>query len=151
MKERIEAAFRTVTPDMLRNVQLSMHKRATLKRDGVGVSSKPSNPVTLKTLNPTRWAGRFDAIFDLIVRFIEIQKALTKTILLCSKANERNQAILLKKKLENYNFVVLLVFNCKILQTIDAASKALQSKNIDLSISSNLLQVCLEDLEKYQK
>lgn len=123
----------------------------TNKESETGVSSKPSNPVTLKTLNPTRWAGRFDAIFALKVRFIEIQKALTKTILLSSKANERNEAILLKKKLENYNFIVLLVFHCKILQTIDAASKALQSKNIDLSISSNLLQVCLEDLEKYRK
>lgn len=30
MRERIEAAFRTVTPDMLRNVQVSIHKRATL-------------------------------------------------------------------------------------------------------------------------
>lgn len=40
-----------------------------------------STSVTLKTLNPTRWAGRFDAIFPLRVRFVGVQKALTKTIL----------------------------------------------------------------------
>ena len=66
------------------------------------------------------------------------------------KQNERNEAISLKKKVKNYNFIMLLVFHCKILQTIDAASKALQSKAIDLSNASTRLQVCQEDLEKYR-
>lgn len=101
-------------------------------------------------MNPTRWAGRFDAMFALKVRFVDVQKALTKTILLNSKADERNEAILLKKKVENYNFIMLLVFYCKVLQTIDAASKALQSKAIDLSNASKRLQVCLAELEKYR-
>ena len=99
-------------------------------------SGESSNSVTLKTLSPTRWAGRFDAIFALKVRFVEVQKALIKTILLNFKADERNEAILLKNKVENYNFIMLLVFHCKILETIDAASKALHSKAIDLSNAS---------------
>ena len=37
-----------------------------------------------------------------------------------------------------------------LLQTINAASKALQSKAIDLSNASTRLQACLEDLEKYR-
>ena len=37
-----------------------------------------------------------------------------------------------------------------LIPTIDAASKALQSKAIDLSNASTRLQVCLEDLEKYR-
>ncbi|KAK5643545.1 hypothetical protein RI129_007390 [Pyrocoelia pectoralis] len=109
-----------------------------------------SSFINIKNISPTRWAGRYDAIFALNVRFVEVQKALTKTSLLNSKADERNETILLKKKVENYNFIILLVFHCKILQTIDAASKALQSKAIDLSNASKRLQVCLEDLEKYR-
>lgn len=118
--------------------------------DNKGETGVSSNSVTLKTMNPTRWAGRFDAMFALKVRFVDVQKALTKTILLNSKTDERNEAILLKKKIENYNFIMLLVFHCKVLQTIDAASKALQSKAIDLSNASKRLQVCLEQLEKYR-
>lgn len=78
--------------------------------------------ITLKTLNPTRWAGRYDAVFALKMQFVEVQKGLTKTILLNCKSDEINRAISLKKKVENYNFIMLLVFHCKILQTIDAAS-----------------------------
>jgi len=45
---------------------------------------------------------------------------------------------------------MLLVFQCKILQTIDATSKALQAKDIDLSNASRRLQNCLKELEKYR-
>lgn len=48
-----------------------------------------STSVALNTLNPTRRVGRFDAIFALKVRFFEVHKALTKTVLLNSKADER--------------------------------------------------------------
>ena len=105
--------------------------------------SHKETSITLKTLNPTRWAGRYEAVFALKVRFIEVQKALTKTILLSNKSDERNEAISLKKKIENYNFVMLLVFHCKILQTIDAASKALQSKATDLSSALKILKISL--------
>lgn len=40
--------------------------------------SESLTSITLKTLNPTRWAGRYDAIFALKVRFVEVQKALTQ-------------------------------------------------------------------------
>lgn len=48
--------------------------------------------MTLKTMNPSRWAGRFDAMFALKIRFVDVQKALTKTILLNSKADEMKQS-----------------------------------------------------------
>jgi hypothetical protein len=109
-----------------------------------------STSITLKTLNPTRWAGCYNAIFALKVRFVEVQKALTKTILLNCKSDERNEAISLKKKIENYKFIMLLVFHCKILQTIDSASKALQSKATDLTNALKRLKICLEELERYR-
>ncbi|XP_026483030.1 zinc finger MYM-type protein 1-like [Ctenocephalides felis] len=113
-------------------------------------NSESETAVTLKTLNPTRWAGRYDAVFALKVRFVEVQKALAKTILFSCKSDERNEAVSLKKKIENFNFVMLLVFHCKILQIIDATSKALQSKDADLSNALKRLKICMEELEKYR-
>lgn len=45
---------------------------------------------------------------------------------------------------------MLLVFYCKILQTINAACKALSSKAINLSNASKNWQVCLDELENYR-
>lgn len=85
----------------------------------------------MKTLNPTTWAGCYDD-FSLKVRFVEVRKALTKTILLNCNSDERTEAVSLKK-IKNYNLIILLVFHCKVLQIINAASKPLQSKPTDLS------------------
>lgn len=52
------------------------------------------------------------------------------------------------KKVKYYHFIMLLVFHCKILQTIDATSKAVQSRFIDISNAPNQLQVCLGELWK---
>ncbi|XP_026481919.1 zinc finger MYM-type protein 1-like [Ctenocephalides felis] len=113
-------------------------------------NSESETAVTLKILNPTRWAGRYDAVFALKVRFVEVQKALAKTILFNCKPDERNEAVSLEKKIENFNFEMLLVFHCKILQIIDAASKALQSKDADLSNALKRLKTCLEQWKKYR-
>lgn len=50
----------------------------------------------------------------------------------------------------NKNFIMELVLHCNILQTINAAFKALQFKAIALSNASKRLQDCLEKLEQYR-
>ena len=60
-----------------------------------------SNP-TLKVLNPTRWSGRYDAVYALKERFSDI---MTK---------ERDEAMAIKKQIENFDFVFMLVVQCKI-------------------------------------
>ncbi|KAL4098099.1 hypothetical protein QTP88_022768 [Uroleucon formosanum] len=47
--------------------------------------SNSQNGLLIKKLNPTRWAGHYEAVFALKIRFVEIQKALTKVILCSSK------------------------------------------------------------------
>lgn len=54
-------------------------------------------PIILRTRNPTRQARRFDARFALKAQFVEVQKELTKVILLNQKADENDEAISLKK------------------------------------------------------
>ncbi|KAE9534354.1 hypothetical protein AGLY_008444 [Aphis glycines] len=112
--------------------------------------SNSQNGLLIKKLNPTRWAGRYEAVFALKIRFVEIQKALTKVILCSSKLDEKNEAEGIKKQIENYNFICTLVFQCKILQIINLTSKILQSKSVDLDNASNSLKNCYKQLKEYR-
>lgn len=62
----------------------------------------------------------------------------------------KHGAISLKKKIENYNFIMLLVFHYEIQRIIDLSSKDLPSKVTDLSNDLRYLQVWLEELERYR-
>ena len=87
-----------------------------------------SNP-TLKALNPTRWSGRYDAVYSLKEKkFCDIMKCLTHIILTSTKSKERDKAMAIKKQIENFHFVCMLVVQCKILQIVNIPSKAMQCK-----------------------
>ena len=49
-----------------------------------------SNP-TLKALNPTRWSGRYDAVYALKERFCDVMKCLTHIILTSTKTEKRDE------------------------------------------------------------
>ena len=88
-----------------------------------------SNPV-LKALNPTRWSGRYDVVYALKERFCNVMKCLTHIILTSTKPKERNEAMSIKKQIENFDFVCMLVVQYKILQIINIFSKAFQCKKL---------------------
>lgn len=54
--------------------------------------------ITLKRLNPTRWAGRVTSLMAVKLRFVDIIKALDKIILCSSKRDERQEAENIKKR-----------------------------------------------------
>ena len=87
-----------------------------------------SNP-TLKALNPTRWSGRYDAVYALKERFCDVRKCLTHIMLIRAKSKKRNKAMAIKKQIEDFNFVCMLVVQCKISQIVNIPSKAMQCKN----------------------
>ena len=104
-----------------------------------------SNP-TLKVLNPTRWSGRYDAVYALKERFSDIMKCLTHIILTSTKPKERDEAIAIKKQIENFDFVFMLVVQCKILEIVNIPSKAMQCKTIDLISAHKLLQKAAQNI-----
>lgn len=110
--------------------------------------SESSSNVTLKTLNPTRWAGRYEAVFALKERFGDVMKELSKLIVTSDKAKERNDAIGLKKKLESFDFVLLLVVQTKVLQQINIVSKCLQSESMDIVKAYDLLEETLSGIKE---
>ena len=59
---------------------------------------------------------------------------------------ERDEAIAIKKQIENFDFVSMLVMQCKILQIINIPSKAMQCKTINLISAHKLLQIAAEDI-----
>ena len=107
--------------------------------------SSCSNP-TLKALNPTWWYDRYDAVYALKERFCDVMKCLAYTILICTKAKERDKAMKIKKQIENFDFIYMLIEQCKILQIVNISSKAMQCKTIDLISAHKLLQTAAEDI-----
>ena len=52
----------------------------------------------------------------------------------------------IKKQIENFDFVCVPVVQCKILQIVNIASKAMQCKTIDLISAHKLLQTTAKDI-----
>ena len=88
--------------------------------------------VTLKKLNPTRWAGRLSSLMGIKHRYCDVMRALTRIVLENKNASERNDALNLQKVLHTFEFVLILVVLTKVLSAINAASMCLQSKDADL-------------------
>ncbi|KAM4026863.1 zinc finger MYM-type protein 1-like [Anomaloglossus baeobatrachus] len=106
--------------------------------------------VTLKRLCPTRWSSRFDSILALRFRFLDVLKALSRIILTSTKSKEREEARALRKKIESFEFVFLLVLQSKILDKTNAISKVLQSEHMDLSNAAQLIYNTIEALSSYR-
>ena len=73
-------------------------------------------------------------------------KCLTHIIFTTTKPKERDEAIAIKKQIENFDFVCMLFVQCKILQIVNISLKAVQCKTIDLISSHKLLQTAAEDI-----
>ena len=78
-------------------------------------------------------------------------KCWTHTILTSTKPKERDEAMAIKKHVENFGFVFILVVQCKILQIVNISSKAMQHKAIDLISAHKLLQTAAEDIVQLRR
>ena len=75
-------------------------------------------------------------------------KCLTHIAILTStKPKERDEAVAIKKQVENFDFVCMPVVQCKILQIINFPSKVMQCKTIDLISAHKFLQSAAEDID----
>lgn len=122
----------------------SIHRWELLSKQYEGSGPK----ITLKRLCPTRWSSRHDALFELRFKFIHVIKCLATIILTSNKVDERNEAIAIKKAIENLEFVLTVVFQSKVLETVNTVSKILQSKNQDLKGASTLLKTTINSIKE---
>lgn len=104
--------------------------------------------ITLKKLNPTRWASRHDSILAVKLRYLDILKALMKISLESKKpdGDEVSEARRLMKVINNFQFVMLTVILSKVFTQLNIASKSLQGKETDLERASTIFQRSRERL-----
>ena len=64
---------------------------------------------------------------------------------------ERDEAMTIKKQIENFNFECILVVQCKILQIVDISLKAMQCRTIDLISAHEPLQTAAENIAQLKR
>lgn len=105
---------------------------------------------TLKKLCPTRWSSRTDSLKALRYSYTDVMKALSNIILLSANPKERSEAMGLKKQLESFSFIFLIVVQTKILETINVASKRLQNEDYDLFDAATQLETVSTTLSDFR-
>ena len=79
-------------------------------------------------------------------------KCLTHIILTSTNPKDRDEPTTIKKQTENFDFVCMLIVQCKILQIVNISSKAKQCKTIDFISAHKLLQTAeAEDIAQFRK
>ena len=106
---------------------------------------------SLNEVYPTRLSGQYDAVYALNERFCDVKNSLTHIMLTSMKPKERDEAMAIKKQIEKFYFVCMLVVQCKILQIVNIPFKAMQCKTIDLISAHKLLQTAAEDIPQLRK
>ncbi len=110
-----------------------------------------SESITIKRVCDTRWEARHSAVLALKMRYIDILKALTKIILTSSKRDEIAEAKGLKKRIENFQFINILVFWEKILRCFNILSKKLQLLEISTDECVLLWENGIKSLEEIKR
>ncbi|XP_025203365.1 zinc finger MYM-type protein 1-like [Melanaphis sacchari] len=103
----------------------------------------------LKKVCPTRWEARHSSVSALKERYIGVIKSLTYLSLSSSKADEKHMAISIKKKIESFEFLLMLCLWERVLRPLHGVSKLLQQKDIDLQKALDRLTdayTCMQQL-----
>ena len=108
----------------------------------------PTNKTTLKRMCPTRWSSRQDAVKSLRQNYKDILKSLNKISLTSVKVDERAESTGLIKAIQNFEFVILVVMQHKLLSSVDLVSQFLQRPNINLLDATSLLEAALTSIKK---
>ena len=86
--------------------------RSLNRWDELALTEDGMHKLKLKKLCATRWASRIDAVRVLKNRYADILKVLARISLTTKDAKERADATGLRKNMENYDFVVCMVYRC---------------------------------------
>jgi len=103
--------------------------------------------IVLKKVCTTRWESRHNAVFALKFRYKDVLKSLTSIILTSDKKEENNRAKGLKRKLESFEFVLILFIWEQILRPFYLVSKKMQSIETNLHVACEYLQSAVTSIE----
>ena len=77
-------------------------------------------------------------------------KTLTKIALTTDKKDERGEASGLKKNMEKFSFIFLVVLQTKVLESVNVVSKILHDTNTDIEKAVKLLENTILILSEYR-
>ena len=80
----------------------------------------------------------------------QVQSRLTLATEKAATRYEVNEAVSLKRSIEKFSFICILVLQTKILERTNTVSQLLQAKDADLSTAVRLLNSALTDLTEYR-
>ncbi|XP_046601381.1 uncharacterized protein LOC124295433 [Neodiprion lecontei] len=108
---------------------------------------------SLKKLSDTRWEAKINSVKSVRYQICEIHDALVTLANLTEKTDHTtsHEASTLAEQLKDFSFIVSLVVCYEILFQINVVSKPLQSKDIDLGKSAEMLGNCCNFFEEYRK
>ena len=112
----------------------------------LGIEAGKGSP-TLKKLCTTRWSSRIVAVRAVRDSYPQIMRLLTRFILKSNSRSERDNAKILKKNMDTFDFILFIVFWERILRCVNAVSRELQSPRIDLSVASRLLNIAFSEFK----
>lgn len=115
--------------------------------DAIDEVGRKKAAVTLKKLNPTRWSSRFDSLQAIRSNFLAVMNCLSVLSISLKKNEDRNQASALRNKMSCFEFVLLLIFQDRVLHSTNLASKILQLPSMDLALASQILETAKRNLE----
>ena len=72
---------------------------------------------------PTRWSSRYDCLLYVKVNYTNLLHCLSKIILVSTKRAEIVEVIGLRNQMTSFNFVLIHVFQCKIMEQVNFTSK----------------------------
>ena len=98
----------------------------------------------------TRWSSRYESLTALRYRYVDIMKTLTKIALTTDKKDERGEASGLKKNMEKFSFIFLVVLQTKVLESVNVVSKILHDTNTDIEKAVKLLENTILILSEYR-
>lgn len=102
---------------------------------------------TLKRLCPTRWSSRHDCLLAVRCNYTSVLCCLTNIALTSKNKAEVTEATGIRKQMASFDFVLMLVFQSKVLESVNLTSKTLQKEDISLDEASFLLKKSTEMLQ----
>ncbi|KAK4871666.1 hypothetical protein RN001_015790 [Aquatica leii] len=106
--------------------------------------------LTLKPLSDTRWSSRIDAITPLRYQLGEVYDALFEISEGNFENNVKNLTASLAKKLQNFEFICILILWYNILNKVNIVSKIIQKPNFDVAQCCNHLNNLNNFLKAYR-
>ncbi|KAE9532787.1 hypothetical protein AGLY_009868, partial [Aphis glycines] len=101
----------------------------------------------LKKVCNTRWEARHSSVYALKENFINVLKFLTNISLTSKKSDELNRAKSLLKKMQSFEFVLLIIIWENVLKPLSVVSKMLQCSQTSIHQASEFLQIGINSIK----